>query len=129
MVLSSKLPEMDRGLQWPALCEKIERLQPIRIQKQVIWEFPPIFIVKVNTDGIYIKESDRAGIGGIVRDNRGDLIMAFSVPVTSTSNNMIEELAIEFRVKWCSQRGYTNFILELDSLIIANMLIKKLLTT
>lgn len=60
-----------------------------------------------------------------MRDNRGDLIMAFSVPVTSTSNNMIEELAIEFRVKWCSQRGYTNFILELDSLIIANMLINK----
>lgn len=55
--------------------------------------------------------------------------MAFFVPVTSTRNNMTKALAAKFGVKWCKQQGYTNFILELDSLIIANMLIKKLLTT
>lgn len=55
IVLTSKLPEMERGLQWPALCEKIERLQLIRIWKKVIWEFPPTTTIKVITDGSFIK--------------------------------------------------------------------------
>lgn len=52
--------------------------------------------------------------------------MAFSVPVKSESNNMTEALTMEFGVKWCFQHGYTNFTLELDSLIIANMLINQI---
>nr|XP_009774734.1 PREDICTED: uncharacterized protein LOC104224736 [Nicotiana sylvestris] len=43
----------------------------------------------------------------------------------SNSNNMIEVLAAEFGVKWCSHHGFTDFVLELDSLVIVNMLTKK----
>ncbi|KAH0688023.1 hypothetical protein KY285_016414 [Solanum tuberosum] len=58
-----------------------------------------------------------ASIGGIVRDSLGDLIMALFISV-----NMDESLAAEFGVKWCYHHGYTDFILEIDSIIIAKML-------
>ncbi|XP_075077340.1 uncharacterized protein LOC142164068 [Nicotiana tabacum] len=64
-------------------------------------------------------------LGGIVRNSNGDLLMAFSVNVQSNSNNMTEALPAEFGVKWCSHHELTNFVLELDALIIANMLTKK----
>jgi len=61
-----------------------------------------------------------------VRDNYGDLIMASLVPIHSKSNNITEALASEFGVKWCNQHGYANFILELDSLISANMMTNRM---
>lgn len=53
-----------------------------------MWQTPPTGKIKVNTDSSFIKGTDSAGIGGIVRDNNGDIIMASSVPIQSNSNNM-----------------------------------------
>ncbi|WMV45586.1 hypothetical protein MTR67_038971 [Solanum verrucosum] len=48
--------------------------------------------------------------------------MAFFFPVECKNSNMVEAMAVEFGVKWCNQHGYTNFILELDSMNIVNVL-------
>lgn len=58
--------------------------------------------MKINIDGIYIKDSGKAGIGDIVRDNNSDLIMAFSVSITCDSNNLVEAMIAEFRGRWCN---------------------------
>lgn len=42
--------------------------------------------------------------------------------------NMAKALAAELGVKWCNHYGYSNFTLELDSMIIANMLDNNLVT-
>ncbi|KAK4372528.1 hypothetical protein RND71_007912 [Anisodus tanguticus] len=47
--------------------------------------------------------------------------MAFSIAVQYNSNNMAEALAAEFGGK-CTLQGYTNFSIELDSQVIANIL-------
>ncbi|KAK4706417.1 hypothetical protein R3W88_034021 [Solanum pinnatisectum] len=65
-----------------------------------IWSFPPVGSIKINTDGSYLHETGKAGIGGIVRDSQGDLIMAFSISVNCKNSNMVESLAAEFGVKW-----------------------------
>ncbi|WMV09990.1 hypothetical protein MTR67_003375 [Solanum verrucosum] len=88
-----------------------------------IWSFPPVGSIKMNTYGSYLHETGKASIGGIVRDSQGDLIMAFSISVNCNNHNMGESLAAEFGVKWYYQHGYTDFILELDSMIKAKMLI------
>lgn len=106
---------------WPTLCHIVERLKPIQKWTQVIWKKAQEGTVKINTDGSYLHDSGRAGIGGIVRDSSGDLIMAFSLSVPCISSNMAEALAAEFGMKWCCLQRHTNFILELDSLVIANM--------
>ncbi|WMV55041.1 hypothetical protein MTR67_048426 [Solanum verrucosum] len=53
------------------------------------------------------------------------MVMAFSIHVACTSNNMAGALAADFGGKWCCQQGLTNFTLELDSMIIVNMVNNK----
>uniref|UniRef100_M1B2T8 RNase H family protein n=1 Tax=Solanum tuberosum TaxID=4113 RepID=M1B2T8_SOLTU len=96
--------------------------------KQVTWSYPQNGIIKINTDGSYVHETGRAGIRGIIRNSCGDLIMAFSFLVECKNSNMAEAMAVEFGVKWCIQHGYTNFILELDSMNIVNMLANDIVT-
>ncbi|XP_070055169.1 uncharacterized protein [Nicotiana tomentosiformis] len=64
------------------------------------------------------------GMGGIVRDCRGNMIMTFAVPKRCSSNNMVEAHAAKYGLEWCIQQGFGDIILEIDSLIIANILIK-----
>nr|XP_033509671.1 uncharacterized protein LOC117274475 [Nicotiana tomentosiformis] len=63
-------------------------------------------------------------MGGIVRDCRGNMIMTFAVPKRCSSNNMVEAHAAKYGLEWCIQQGFGDIILEIDSLIIANILIK-----
>ncbi|XP_009804964.1 uncharacterized protein [Nicotiana sylvestris] len=85
------------------------------------WHPPPHGKVKINTDGSYIKESGKAGIGGIIRDDEGNFIMAFAMSIDCDNHNMAKARAAEFGGKWCNQLGFTNFILDLDSNIIVIM--------
>ncbi|MCD9638036.1 hypothetical protein HAX54_021701 [Datura stramonium] len=73
-------------------------------------------------NNLHNSDQGRARIGRIVRDSNGKMVMAFSIPVTCTSNNMVKALATDFGGKWCSQQGLTNFTLELDSIVIVNMM-------
>ncbi|XP_059277590.1 uncharacterized protein LOC132031659 [Lycium ferocissimum] len=79
---ASKLfPPIRDMARWTEICYTIEKLRPITKWWQVLWEMPPFGTMKMNTDGSYITEKGTAGIGGILRDCRGDLIMAFSITV------------------------------------------------
>nr|XP_009765572.1 PREDICTED: uncharacterized protein LOC104217121 [Nicotiana sylvestris] len=104
---------------------KLETWRPIATWKQVIWEKPPTGRVKINTDGSFRKESGKAGLGGIVRDDKGDLIIAFSLTIRGSSNNCTEVMAAKLGLQWCLQQGYNNLYLEVDSQIVANILIAK----
>lgn len=37
-------------------------------------------MIKINTDGSFDASDAKSGIGGVVRNEFGDLIMAFSIP-------------------------------------------------
>ncbi|XP_075095058.1 uncharacterized protein LOC142173378 [Nicotiana tabacum] len=123
--ISKLIPTWDNKHPWLALCQIIEKLKPIQSWNQVLWSTPNQGSIKANTDGSYIRERNKVGIGGIVRNRNGDLIMAFSMTVQCDNNNIAEALAAEFGMKWYNLQGYTNFILELDSMVIANMLINR----
>ncbi|XP_060192177.1 uncharacterized protein LOC132621786 isoform X2 [Lycium barbarum] len=110
---------------WLNYCEKIEKLIPVLKVVSVCWARPPNEWMKLNTDGSFCSATDRAGIGGILRNDKGDFIMAFSYSVDCETNNHAEALAAEFGINWCIQQGLNNIILELDSQIIANMLKEK----
>ncbi|KAH0689330.1 hypothetical protein KY289_016688 [Solanum tuberosum] len=77
---------------------------------------------KLNTDGSFIHSTEKAGIGGILRDEEGDIIFAFSIPVQSNSSNMAEALAAKFGLDRCIQHGVHNISLELDSMLITNLI-------
>ncbi|XP_075105115.1 uncharacterized protein LOC142179324 [Nicotiana tabacum] len=67
----------------------------------------------------------KAGIGGVIRDNNGDLVAAFSCPVRCESNNGADALAVNYGVKWCTNHGFSQFILEMDSMLICKMIQNK----
>ncbi|XP_070005542.1 uncharacterized protein [Nicotiana sylvestris] len=92
--IAKLMPNEDTQYNWPSLCNLIEKLKP---------------------------ESGKADVGGIIRDEDGNCIMAYAMSIDCDSHNMAEALAAEFGGKWCNQLGFTNFVLELDSNIIVNM--------
>ncbi|XP_019237530.1 PREDICTED: uncharacterized protein LOC109217719 [Nicotiana attenuata] len=120
--LSMAFPKCNMTDSWPIFCEKVERWNPTSIVHQVTWQKPPNGRIKINTDGSYLHETGSAGIGGIARNEEGDLIMAFSLPVQSNTNNSTEAMAAKVGIQWCIQQGYNDFYLEIDLQIVANML-------
>ena len=77
---------------WPTLCLTIKKLRPFQKLHQVTWSFPQADCIKINTDSRYLHGSGKAGIGGIVWNSRGDMVMAFSISFRCSSSNMAEAL-------------------------------------
>lgn len=125
VALGMTFPDCKRSLPWPILCELIEKLKPVQRTFQVVWKMPNNGKLKVNTDGSYIKSIGKVGIGGIIRDESGNMIEAFCFLVDCFSNNIAEALAANFGANLCIQKGWTNFELQLDSLLVADMLKKE----
>lgn len=103
---------------WLQMCDIIERLKPMVLWGQVTWIKPDANRVKINTDGSFLSENSKAGIGGTVKGSTGEFIMVFSVKTQCCSNNQAEALAAMYGVRWCTQNGFNRYDLEMDSLII-----------
>lgn len=78
--------------------------------------------VKVNSDGSFPLSSGEAGVCGIIGVFKRENKMGFAIPTKCGSNNLAEVYATMVGAAWCVSHGYTNFVLELDSLIVVNML-------
>ncbi|KAK6786672.1 hypothetical protein RDI58_015197 [Solanum bulbocastanum] len=78
--------------------------------------------IEVNTDGdgSYIQKNNRASIGGVVRNDSGNLIMPFSVPIQCKINNQADAMADMYEVNWCKY-----YDLEFNSLVITDMINNK----
>lgn len=48
--------------------------------------------------------------------------MAFSASAKCNSHNCAEAQAAFFGINWCETNGYSNFTIELDSMLVLNML-------
>lgn len=81
----------------------------IRCQK------PPALAIKLNSDGICIDSN--FGIGGVIRDNNGKLILAYSRYVGPGINNLAKSKAMLYGLQQCWQRG---FIAEADSKLVTS---------
>ena len=69
--------------------------------------------------------SERCVAGGILRDNHGRMVMAFTTPIGEGTNNMAGTEAAIFGLSWALELGYRNIILDLDSQIVVNCFLKK----
>nr|XP_009782237.1 PREDICTED: uncharacterized protein LOC104231013 [Nicotiana sylvestris] len=122
--LKLAFPSCKLDQSWPKICEIVEKLRPIPNSLIVLWELPHVRKVKVDCDGNFFHSSGLAGMGGIVKDCRGDLIMAFVVPNTCSNNDLAEGYAAKHGIEWCIQHGFSDIILEIDSLITANIYVE-----
>ncbi|WMV46072.1 hypothetical protein MTR67_039457 [Solanum verrucosum] len=113
-------------IQWPTTWHEMIKIielckQDIRIW-QISWEKPPQNILKLNTDGSALNNPGKIGGGGILRDHKGELVYAFSIPFGNGSNNQAETLAPSHGIEWCLQHGYKKILLEVDSELLVKWL-------
>ncbi|KAH0650211.1 hypothetical protein KY284_030123 [Solanum tuberosum] len=64
----------------------------------------------------------KIGGGRILRDQAGDIIFAFIVPLGTGTNNQAEVQAAVFGLNWCYQHGYRKVVLEVDSELLTHWL-------
>ncbi|KAG7967769.1 hypothetical protein I3843_08G116200 [Carya illinoinensis] len=94
-----------------------------RINHVVYWHAPPIGYLKLNVDGATFSDYFSAGVGIILRDHNGDVVVAASkVEREVSSPEFIEAIALLRGLQLCAQWGVPKIILESDSLILVNSL-------
>ncbi|KAL0011121.1 hypothetical protein SO802_006229 [Lithocarpus litseifolius] len=99
---------------------------PIPTAKPVIhtrWSPPPAGWVKVNFDEATFKESNLAGLGGVIRNDRGLIMAAFTQTIPlPTSVEMVEVLAARNALGLVQELCLNKVQLEGDSEVIINAL-------
>ncbi|GAA0146460.1 hypothetical protein LIER_42910 [Lithospermum erythrorhizon] len=87
---------------------------------KLLWINPPSGHYKLNIDGAF--KDAWGGLGGIIRDAQGCIVMvvAFCLPASSALDS--ELLAAYHIIDWCVIRGFTDLRVETDSLLLSQML-------
>lgn len=84
------------------------------------WHPPPKGFLKFNIDGASKGNLSKAGHGGVLRDDRGDIIFIFYGNLGKTTNNMAELMAMEQILEFLVEENRQNTIIEVDSEIVIN---------
>ncbi|WMV20051.1 hypothetical protein MTR67_013436 [Solanum verrucosum] len=74
----------------------------------VYWTRPNLDTWKINTDGSYMINQNKAGAGGIVRNRIGEMIMAFAYPTHFCTNNFSEPHAALIGISWCCEQQFSH---------------------
>nr|XP_009610366.1 uncharacterized protein LOC104104078 [Nicotiana tomentosiformis] len=120
--LNKAYPNCELKLPWDRLCDTLFKLHPKKSLMVVQWQKPELGYFKLNTDGRFKKSDGSTGLEGALRRDNGEIIMAFSFPYRCNNHNLAEAYAAYLGITWCIQNGYTDFTLEMDSLLLVDML-------
>ena len=112
---SDSLQEFQRGLSVP---------QPtVRSIPSGSWTPPPPGWLKINFDGAMFKDRKLAGLGGVIRNDYGLIMAAFTQTIPlPTSIEMVEVLAARSALVLAKELCLNQVLLEGDSEIIINAL-------
>ncbi|KAL0926337.1 hypothetical protein M5K25_002555 [Dendrobium thyrsiflorum] len=91
-------------------------------QRLVYWHKPPVSIFKLNVDGSV--RNDGIGCGGIIRDDKGNLVVAFAEPLATCSVVKAELFAILKGIKLCFSRDIYNIWIEVDAISTIHFLMQ-----
>ncbi|XP_042942822.1 uncharacterized protein LOC122277005 [Carya illinoinensis] len=87
---------------------------------------PPSRVFKLNVDGAFSSNGSMAGIGAIVRDSKGEVIMSAAKKELSVMIVVeVEALAILRGLQFCIHLGIHNLVIESDSLLVVKEFNKK----
>ncbi|KAH0729336.1 hypothetical protein KY289_000524 [Solanum tuberosum] len=90
LLLQTTYPYIQWPMNWKDVMRIIEEcMHDIKVNP-VTWEKSPPNIFKLNTDGSALTNSGRIGGGGFIRDDLGNMVYAFSIPLGIGTNNLAE---------------------------------------
>lgn len=81
---------------------------------------PPKGFLKFNIDGASKGNPGKAGHGGVLRDDKGDIIFIFYGHLGKATNNMADLMAMEQCFQFLVQENCHNTIIEADSKLVIN---------
>ncbi|XP_042973060.1 uncharacterized protein LOC122304862 [Carya illinoinensis] len=94
-----------------------------KINKVVRWHPPPMDFLKLNIDGATFNDQSIAGIGVVLRDHNGEVVVTCSkVEKEVSSVEFIDAIALLRGLQLCVQWGVPKIMLEIDCLILVNAL-------
>ncbi|XP_040998143.1 uncharacterized protein LOC121244182 [Juglans microcarpa x Juglans regia] len=94
-----------------------------KIHRVVSWNPPPIGFLKLNVDEAMFGDQNSAGVGVILRDHNGDVVVACSKSERKVSYaEFIEAIALLRGLQLCAQWGVPKVLLETDCLILVHAL-------
>uniref|UniRef100_A0A3Q7JWC0 RNase H type-1 domain-containing protein n=1 Tax=Solanum lycopersicum TaxID=4081 RepID=A0A3Q7JWC0_SOLLC len=82
----------------------------------ITWIIPPPLRVKLNSDGSCCNGQSRGE--GIIRDQEGDFIFAYSIPLGNGTSNTAEAETLLYGLQWCARKGLEIVIGETNSLLL-----------
>uniref|UniRef100_M1E0C2 RNase H family protein n=1 Tax=Solanum tuberosum TaxID=4113 RepID=M1E0C2_SOLTU len=95
-LLHTVFPYISWPLRWNKLCNVIENCSQDTKVTAVQWTKPPYRWVKLNTDGSALSNPGSIGVGGVIRNHLGEIILAYSAPLGTGTNNQAEVEAAIF---------------------------------
>ncbi|XP_042992245.1 uncharacterized protein LOC122318727 [Carya illinoinensis] len=85
------------------------------------WKAPIGDCIKVNWDAGINKKDERVGIGVVVRDGRGEVMVSLCYSNEGCCSPVVAELRALWRVmKLCAELNFENVIFEGDALVVVN---------
>ena len=87
------------------------------------WSPPPPARYKMNLDGAIFKAQKSVGIGVLIHDEQGRVVVALSQKLNAPLGALeVEAKAVEVALQFARDVGISDFIMEVDSLIVYNAL-------
>jgi hypothetical protein len=81
------------------------------------WKKPPLDFVKLNWDASLDTNSERMGVGDLIRDSGGNVLAAISSSIPLVQDPEVAETVVAWRtLSFCCEQGFQKIILEGDSL-------------
>jgi len=108
-------PHIKWPSKWNVLIKLVERCVHETKVTIVYWKKTPDQWIKLNTDGSALSSPSRIGAGGILKDQKGHMKLAFATPLWEGTNNQVELETTIFGMTWSIHLGYMKVILEVDS--------------
>ena len=93
-----------------------------KISRRLRWERPPTGWKKLNTDGSYLGGLDRAGCGGLVRDEQGEWVVGFTRHIGSTNSFIAELWGLREGLLLCCNLNIQSLIVEMDAQAVVAVL-------
>ena len=93
-----------------------------KINRSIRWERPPLGWKKLNTDGSWLRVADRAGCGGLVRDDQGEWIAGFTRYIGSTNSFTAELWGLREGLILCCNLNIEALVVELDAQAVVEVL-------
>ncbi|PHU04431.1 hypothetical protein BC332_25253 [Capsicum chinense] len=90
--------------------------------EMMVWSIPISSRFKLNTDGCSKGNPGSAGGRGILRDENGQMILAYSEYYGECSNNVAESKATLHRITWFMKNGFKDMYIESYSMLVGKII-------